>query len=146
MEQISRVYESTLSRHFGLFARILVDVDLSSKLFETVMVEREGHALSINVQYEKIPPFCAQCKMMGHSIQICKKILIDDSKAVLKKSQRDLKTNKQFHDSLLGKKPTQTTERPLIPQILQTKPITINSNVPNTEIVNSEYVVMSMEQ
>jgi hypothetical protein len=77
--------ESTLSRHFGLFARIPVDVDLSSKLFETVMVEREGHALSINVQYEKLPPFCAQCKMMGHSIQTCKKILIDDSTAVQKK-------------------------------------------------------------
>jgi len=138
--------ESTLSRRFGLFARILVDVDLSSKLFEITMVEREGHALSINVQYEKLPPFCAQCKMMGHSIQTCKKILIDDSTTVQKNYQRDLKTNKQFHDSLLGNKPTQTTEIPLIPQIFQTEPITINSNVPNTEIVNSENVVMSMEQ
>jgi len=74
--------ESNLSRRFGLFSKMLVDVDLSSKLFETIMVEREGHALSINVQYEKLPPFCAQCKIMGHSIQTCKKILIDDSIAV----------------------------------------------------------------
>jgi len=33
--------EATLSRRFGLFARVLVDVDLSAKIFESVLVESE---------------------------------------------------------------------------------------------------------
>jgi len=63
--------EATLNRRFGLFARVLVDVDLSEKLFESVIVEREGHALSIVVQYEKHPLFCAHCRNLGHSIHTC---------------------------------------------------------------------------
>jgi len=41
--------DATLNRRFGLYARVLVDVDLSEKLFENVIVEREGHVLSIMI-------------------------------------------------------------------------------------------------
>jgi len=51
-----------------------VDVDLSKQLFETVVVEREDHALSIDVFYEKHPSFCANCKTLGHSLQNCMKL------------------------------------------------------------------------
>jgi hypothetical protein len=51
-----------------------VDVDLSEKVFESVVIESEGHALSIQIQYEKQPLYCANCKMIGHSIQSCVKI------------------------------------------------------------------------
>lgn len=57
-----------------MFARILVDVDLSDKMFESVVIESEGHALSIQVQYEKYPSFCAHCRMRGHGIQNCLKL------------------------------------------------------------------------
>jgi len=50
--------ETTLHKRFGILARVLVDIDLSGKLFESVIVEREGHALSIEVQYERHPLFC----------------------------------------------------------------------------------------
>ena len=66
--------EATLDRRFGIFARILIDVDLSETLFESVVVEREDHALSISIQYEKHPLFCAHCKMIGHSFQTCVKL------------------------------------------------------------------------
>jgi len=66
--------EVTQSRRFGIFARVLVDVDLSKQLFETVVVEREDHALSIDVFYEKHPSFCANCKTLGHSLQNCMKL------------------------------------------------------------------------
>lgn len=33
--------EATKSRLFGLYARVLVDVDMSEKMFESVMVETE---------------------------------------------------------------------------------------------------------
>jgi len=68
------INEATQHRRFRLFARVLVDVDLSEKLFETVVVEREGHALSIDVQYEKQPSFCANCKILEHSLQNCTKL------------------------------------------------------------------------
>lgn len=58
----------------GVFARILVDVDLSEQLFEYVVVETEGHALFIDVQYEKQPLFCANCKVLGHILQNCMKL------------------------------------------------------------------------
>jgi hypothetical protein len=66
--------ESTLSRRFGIFARDLVDVDLSEQLFNTVVVERDESALSIDVVYEKQPSFCANCKSLGHSLQNCMKL------------------------------------------------------------------------
>jgi len=67
-----------------MFARLLVDVDQSKKLFESILVEREGQALPITVQYEQQPPFCAQCKMLGHSTHNCKKLQQDISTNVPK--------------------------------------------------------------
>lgn len=60
--------DATLNRRFGLFARVLVDVDLANKMFDSVIVEREGRALSIVVQYEKHPLYCAHCRNLGHII------------------------------------------------------------------------------
>jgi hypothetical protein len=36
--------EATLARVFGMYARILVDINLSEKMFHSVLVEREGFA------------------------------------------------------------------------------------------------------
>jgi len=66
--------ETTLNMRFGLFSRVLVDVDMSEKMFESVIVEREGHALAIMLQYEKYPMFCSHCKTIGHSLQACSKL------------------------------------------------------------------------
>jgi len=66
--------EAAQHRRFGIYARILIDVDLSEKMFETVVVERDDHALSIVVHYEKHPMFCANCRMLGHDIQHCTKL------------------------------------------------------------------------
>ena len=66
--------EATQSRLFGHYARILVDVDLSDTIFESVLVEREGYEFSVTVEYERKPAFCPHCKMIGHSIQQCNRI------------------------------------------------------------------------
>jgi hypothetical protein len=70
--------EATQTRRFGIFAIILIDVDLSEKMFDSVVVETDDHALSILVQYEKHPLYCAHCKMLGHSIQTCSKLNISN--------------------------------------------------------------------
>jgi len=66
--------DATVNRRFGLFARVLVDVDLSEQLFENVIVEREVHSLSVIVQYERQPSFCSHCSMLGHDMQNCLKL------------------------------------------------------------------------
>jgi len=69
--------EATQHKRFGLFARILIDVNLAEKLFKSIIVEREGHALTIMAQYEKHHLFRAHCKTIGHSVQSCSKINAD---------------------------------------------------------------------
>jgi hypothetical protein len=80
--------ESTQTRRFGLYARVLIDVDLQEKLFESVIVEREGHALTVMIQYEKVPLFCANCKTIGHSIHSCSKLHADSN----------IQTNRSTHN------------------------------------------------
>jgi len=69
---------------FGHYARVLVDVDLSEKLFDYVLVEREGHVFPIPIEYEKHPDFCQHCKALVHVIHQCKKL--QSSKDTIKKS------------------------------------------------------------
>jgi hypothetical protein len=61
--------DATQARLFGLYARVLVDVDLFSKLFDIVIVEREGYPFSVEVQYERQPAYCSHCKLLEHTIQ-----------------------------------------------------------------------------
>jgi len=92
--------DSTQNRRFGIFARVLIDVDLSENLFESVVVEREDHALSISIQYEKHPTFCAHCKMIGHTLQTCSKLNAHNtSKAPTQKSHTEF-----TRPDVLGKK------------------------------------------
>ena len=77
--------ETTQNRCFGLFARTLVDVDMAEKMFESIIVEREGHALTVMVQYEKYPLFCAHCRSLGHNIHACSKMNVDTSVKATKK-------------------------------------------------------------
>ena len=40
---------ATQNRHFGHYARILIDMDLSKHIFEGVLAEREGYAFNVEV-------------------------------------------------------------------------------------------------
>lgn len=86
--------EATQSRLFGHYAHVLVDVDMSDTLFETVLVEREGYAFPMNVEYERQPAFFPRCKRIGHSIQFCNQL----------KSASSQDTS--------GKQPKHTTQKP----------------------------------
>jgi len=86
--------EATRNRRFGLFARVLIDVYLASKMFESVIIEREGHALSIVVQYEKYPLYCAHCRNLGHSIHSCSK-MNHEAPAKISKKAHNVNTKAQ---------------------------------------------------
>lgn len=63
---------TTRKRAFGHYARLLVDIDLSKKIFDEILVEREGFAFKIEVQYERRPFFCHHCYVIGHDVTSCR--------------------------------------------------------------------------
>ena len=63
---------STSKRIFGHYARILVDMDFSKKLFYEILVEREGFSFPVEVVYEWIPEFCSHCQNLGHDVTSCR--------------------------------------------------------------------------
>jgi len=62
----------TRNRTFGHYARILVDIDLSKKAYYEILVEREGFAFKVEVQYERRPLFCHHCYSIGHNVSTCR--------------------------------------------------------------------------
>ena len=62
----------TRNRTFGHYARILVDIDLSKKAYDEVLVERDGFAFMVEIQYEQRPLFSHHCYSIGHNIATCR--------------------------------------------------------------------------
>jgi len=62
----------TRNRTFGHYARILVDIDLSKKAYDEVLVERDDFAFMVEIQYEQRPLFCHHCYSIGHNITTCR--------------------------------------------------------------------------
>lgn len=77
----------TRNRAFGLYAHILVDIDLSKKVFDEILVERKGFAFKVEVQYERRPLFCHHCYVIGHNITTCKWLHSEASKENCGKSK-----------------------------------------------------------
>jgi len=48
-----------------LFARMLMDIDLLSRLPDHLLVEHPDFALVVDVEYEWLSPFCSHCKSMS---------------------------------------------------------------------------------
>ena len=61
-----------MKRLFGHYARILVDIDFSKKIFHETLVEREGGSYPTEVVYERILDFCSHCQILGHDVTNCR--------------------------------------------------------------------------
>ena len=62
------------NRLYGQYARILVDLDLSKTVFYEVMVEWEGFAFPVAIEYEGLPDFCTHCHSIGHKINSSRRL------------------------------------------------------------------------
>ena len=62
----------TRNRMFGHCVRILVDIDLSKRAYDEILVEREGFAFKVEVQYERRPLFCHHGFSIGHNVSTCR--------------------------------------------------------------------------
>jgi len=65
------IASATQNRLFSHYMRIQVDMDLSRCLFYEILVERDGFAFNMEVQYERLPDFCFRCKNICHNISKC---------------------------------------------------------------------------
>ena len=54
------------------FAKVLIDVDLSSDLPTSLLIEQEGLSYFIQVEYEKLPSFYTTCSSIGHLPSACR--------------------------------------------------------------------------
>jgi len=59
---------ATQNHHFGHYARVLVNMDLSKHIFEDILVEIDGYAFNVEVIYECWPQFCSHCDIIGHNL------------------------------------------------------------------------------
>jgi len=63
---------ATSKRLYDHYARILVDMDCSKKLFYKILVEREGLSFPVEVVYEWMPDFCTHCQNLRHNVTSCR--------------------------------------------------------------------------
>lgn len=63
---------ATTNRLFGHYARILIDMDFTRKIFYEIIVEREGFVFPVEVVYERMPDFCTHCQNIGHAVTACR--------------------------------------------------------------------------
>jgi hypothetical protein len=62
---------ATTKRLFDHYARVLVYIDFSKKIFHEIMVESERFAFGVEVAYEWLPDFCSHCQTLGHDVTNC---------------------------------------------------------------------------
>jgi len=60
------------NRLFGHYALVLVDLDLSKDIFYEILIEREGFAFPVAIEYEGLPEFCTHCTSIGHNVTSCR--------------------------------------------------------------------------
>ena len=94
---------ATTKRLYGHYARILIDMDFSRKLFHEITVEREGYAFNVEVAYEWLPDFCTHCQNIGHDVSACRWLY----------PRKESKANKETIAQ--GKKPVPTNKHIWVP-------------------------------
>ncbi|XP_019447356.1 PREDICTED: uncharacterized protein LOC109350589 [Lupinus angustifolius] len=65
--------EATHTRSFGHFAKVMVEINLKAELPDQILVEREGFAFFVSIEYENLPDFCQRCHVIGHVVHQCRK-------------------------------------------------------------------------
>ncbi|XP_058750090.1 uncharacterized protein LOC131623083 [Vicia villosa] len=92
-------------RSYGHFARILVDLDLTGKIRENILVERTNFAFFVNVVYENLLDCCDHYKIIGHNVGNCRRINGKPRQSDSDSSESDFVDASQQHnleDELLG--------------------------------------------
>lgn len=69
-----KIDDATINLFQGVYARLLVDVDISKwlpdKILATLKAEDKSFGVNffVGVTYEYLPKFCSFCKLIGHGV------------------------------------------------------------------------------
>ncbi|XP_019433032.1 PREDICTED: uncharacterized protein LOC109339940, partial [Lupinus angustifolius] len=66
--------DATSNRSFGHFSKVLVELNLKDNLPDQILVEREGYAFFVNIEYDNLPNLCQGCQAIGHLVSQCRKV------------------------------------------------------------------------
>lgn len=58
--------EAANNQYFNHYACALVDIDLSKRVFDEIMVDMEGYVFYMVVSYERLSEFCTYSVAVGH--------------------------------------------------------------------------------
>lgn len=130
--------ETTIKRIFGHYGRVLVDLDLNSKLRDEILVEREGYAFSVFIEYEKLPEFCTNCQTIGHSLGNYKKLVSKAMNLVKDQVVQKDKANHKLVSIYVPKKKdiiNLTDKDPVMHEVINAEgvdnvQVNVNNNVP----------------
>ena len=70
----------TRNKAFGHYARILVEIDSSKRVYDEILVEQEGFAFKVEVQYERRPLFFHHYYVIGHNVTMRKWLNLEAAK------------------------------------------------------------------
>lgn len=85
-----------MERSFGHYVRVLVDMDLNKDLVHRILVERKGFAFFVDIEYETLPDFCTHCQIIGHHIDVCKRLKNHDANQDPHKIQGKAKVRQEW--------------------------------------------------
>lgn len=66
-----KVDDYTADASRGAFARLCVEINVLDPPVKKIWVGWGDHSQEIDVIYEKIPSYCADCRMLGHATEVC---------------------------------------------------------------------------
>lgn len=66
------IESATQYRHFGHYAKVLIDIDISKHIFDEIIVERDGFDFQVEVIYKRLSLFCSHCCIIEHNLSNCK--------------------------------------------------------------------------
>ncbi|XP_057779554.1 uncharacterized protein LOC130998137 [Salvia miltiorrhiza] len=61
----------------GSFARLLVEIDLSLPLIDSMTIDCDITSFYVEFVYEQLPRYCSLCNITGHVLDKCKRLKIN---------------------------------------------------------------------
>lgn len=101
------------------YTRILIEIDMTKESEDYVMFEIAGEVMFASLEYKQLPPFCNNCGIMGHSLDICQSIKVrtDELYKVPAAAKAIEKPPKEKHnDGEWVRKGGKSLEKPLNPK------------------------------
>ncbi|KAL8508717.1 hypothetical protein ACS0TY_019104 [Phlomoides rotata] len=66
-----KVDDRTSNKIMGHYARLLIEIDMKSELVEKIMYKRGDICSFASIVYERLPAFCRECGIVGHTVATC---------------------------------------------------------------------------